>query len=75
MILPAASIRSGMLYQIGELEAIARAQGARLSHVKPHGALYNQAARNPELAGCIARAVRDFDPQLKLVGLAGSVLI
>jgi len=75
MKLSPASIRSGVQYQVGALEAIARAQGARLSHVKPHGALYNQAARDPELASCIARAVRDFDPQLKLVGLAGSALV
>jgi UPF0271 protein len=43
--------------------------------VKPHGALYNQAARDAELAGAIARAVRDFDPALALVGLAGSASI
>jgi len=75
MQLPPASIRSAILYQVGALEGIARAQGARLSHVKPHGALYNQAARDPALAACIARAVRDFDPALQLVGLARSALV
>lgn len=63
------------LYQIGALHAFAQAAGARLRHVKPHGALYNMAARDAKLAEAIARAVRDFDPTLRLVGLAGSVLV
>lgn len=64
-----------ILYQIGALAAIARAAGTRLHHVKPHGALYNMAARDRDLADAIARAVRDFDPDLILVGLAGSALV
>lgn len=75
MRLPPTSVRAGLLYQIGALDGIVRAEGAKLAHVKPHGALYNQAARDPELAQCIARAIRDFDPQLKVVGLAGSCLV
>lgn len=75
MHLPAQEIYSGMLYQIGALAAIAEAQGARLVHVKPHGALYNQAARDPKLADAIVAAVRDFDPALALFGLANSALI
>ena len=62
------------LYQIGALAAMARAAGARLHHVKPHGALYNMAARDRALADAIAAAVRDFDATLILVGLAGSEL-
>lgn len=62
------------LYQIGALAAFARAAGTRLRHVKPHGALYNTAARDAGLAGAIARATFDFDPGLVLVGLAGSEL-
>jgi len=62
------------LYQIGALAAIARAAGARLSHVKPHGALYNMAAKDRALADAIASAVGDFDRDLILVGLAGSEL-
>ena len=62
------------LYQVGALDAMARAAGARLSHVKPHGALYNMAAKDRELAEAIAAAVRDFDAALILVGLAGSAL-
>ena len=62
------------LYQIGALAAIACAAGARLRHVKPHGALYNMAAKDRALADAIAHAVRDFDAALILVGLAGSEL-
>lgn len=63
------------LYQIGALAGIARAAGAKLHHVKPHGALYNMAARDHALADAITRAIRDFDPDLILVGLAGSASI
>jgi UPF0271 protein len=62
------------LYQIGALAAMARAAGTRLRHVKPHGALYNMAAKDRVLADAIAGAVRDFDADLILVGLAGSEL-
>jgi UPF0271 protein len=62
------------LYQIGALAAMARAAGAGLRHVKPHGALYNMAAKDRVLADAIAAAVRDFDAALILVGLAGSEL-
>ncbi|MFC5473113.1 5-oxoprolinase subunit PxpA [Paraherbaspirillum soli] len=75
MQLPPQEIYSGVLYQIGALAAIAVAHGARLAHVKPHGALYNMAARDAKLADVIAAAVRDFDPTLALFGLAGSELI
>ncbi|HEU0196499.1 MAG TPA: 5-oxoprolinase subunit PxpA [Nevskiaceae bacterium] len=64
-----------VLYQISALAGFARAAGSHLAHVKPHGALYNQAARDPALADAIARAVADFDPRLVLFGLAGSALI
>jgi len=59
-------------YQIGALAAIAAAQGVRLAHVKPHGALYNMAARDAVIADAIARAVASVDASLKLFGLAGS---
>jgi UPF0271 protein len=62
------------LYQLGALAAIARAQGARVRHLKPHGALYNLAARERAIADAIAAATRDFDPELWLVGLSGSAL-
>jgi 5-oxoprolinase (ATP-hydrolysing) subunit A len=62
------------LYQIGALSAFVHAEKSRLVHVKPHGALYNMAAKDAVLADAIARAVRDFDAALILVGLAGSAL-
>jgi len=64
-----------VLYQMGALAAFCRTLGGRLSHVKAHGALYNMAAKDAELAASIAQAVRDFDPGLVLFGLAGSELI
>jgi 5-oxoprolinase (ATP-hydrolysing) subunit A len=62
------------LYQIGALHAFAHACGTHVAHVKPHGAMYNMAAKDRELSDAIARAVRDFDRKLILVGLAGSEL-
>ncbi|HKQ26733.1 MAG TPA: 5-oxoprolinase subunit PxpA [Burkholderiales bacterium] len=64
-----------VLYQIGAVAGFARSAGGRLSHVKPHGALYNMAAKDSALARAIAMAVKDFDPRLLLFGLAGSELI
>jgi len=75
MHLPPDDIIAGMLYQIGALAAITKAEGGRLAHVKPHGALYNQAVKEPELAAAICEAVRRFDPQLRFFGLAGSGMI
>ncbi|WER46117.1 5-oxoprolinase subunit PxpA [Cupriavidus sp. WKF15] len=69
------AVYADVLYQIGALAAMVRAQGGQLHHVKPHGALYNQAARDPALAGAIVRAVRDFDSDLVFFGLAGSKMI
>lgn len=63
-----------IVYQVGALAAFTRAAGSRLAHVKPHGALYNMAARDPMLADAIACAVRDVDPSLIVVGLSGSAL-
>lgn len=63
-----------VLYQIGALSAFVAAQGTALQHVKPHGALYNQAAADPVLAKAICEAVRDFNPNLYLYGLANSAL-
>ncbi len=63
------------LYQIGASAALAEAVGVRLNHVKPHGALYNMAARDRALADAIVQAVRDFDAGLVLFGLSGSQLI
>ncbi len=75
MSFSAQEAESLVLYQIGALAAFCRAEGAELRHVKPHGALYNQAATDRLLAGAIARAVKVFDPRLILIGLAGSAMI
>ncbi len=74
MQISAQEVHCIVLYQIGALAAFVRAAGGRLGHVKPHGALYNMAARDPSLADAIADAVRAFDDKLLLVGLAGSEL-
>lgn len=64
-----------VLYQLGALSAFLQVNGASLHHVKPHGALYNMAAKDPVLAKAIADAVYDFDGGLILYGLSGSELI
>ena len=61
--------------QIALVDRLAREQGVRLRHVKPHGALYNQSARDPDIAAAIAEAVQRYDPTLMLVGLSGSCSI
>lgn len=63
------------LYQIGALFGFAQAAGGKLHHVKPHGALYNMAAKDKSLARAIVNAVHDFDASLILYGLAGSEMI
>lgn len=73
--LPDQEVRALLLYQVAALDGIARARGVRLTHVKAHGALYNRAAKDARLARLVAEAVRDFDPRLRLVGLAGSLQI
>ncbi len=57
------------------LEKVAKSLNANLSHVKPHGALYNMSARDEKIAKAIACAVKDFNPQLSLMGLSGSYSI
>lgn len=72
---PAADIERDVREQILTLRGIAREQKMTLTHVKPHGALYNVAAVELGIASAIAQAVRQVDPALILVGLAGSRLI
>ena len=64
-----------IVYQVGALAGFARALGGNLSHVKPHGALYNMAVMDRKLANAIAEAVKDTDPNLILFGLAFSELV
>ena len=64
-----------VLWQLGALDAIARAEGVTLRHVKAHGALYNMAARDIALAEALAAAVAQFDRTLVFFGLAGSGML
>jgi 5-oxoprolinase (ATP-hydrolysing) subunit A len=75
MTLSPQAIAHAVTYQLGALEAFARIAGTRLAHVKPHGALYNLAARDEVTANAIAQAVAAYDPNLILVGLGGSALV
>jgi UPF0271 protein len=69
---PPAEVERDVLYQVGALAAFARSHGVELAHVKPHGALYNQAAVDPAIAEAVARGVARAGGELVLVGLAGS---
>ena len=64
-----------VLYQTGALQAFIRAQGGKLHHVKPHGAFYNQAAKDINLARAIAQAVKDVGDGVILYGLASSCFV
>jgi UPF0271 protein len=64
-----------VLYQIGAIKGFCDSLGGNLHHIKPHGALYNQAAKDKNLAKAISQAVFDLDKSLILYGLAGSFLI
>jgi UPF0271 protein len=64
-----------VVYQVGALAAFIKAEGGKMQHVKPHGALYNMAAKKKELAEAIAEAVYKVDPDLILFGLSGSELV
>lgn len=67
-------VETDVLYQAGALRAFVESRGGRLWHVKPHGALYDQAARDPSVAGAIARAVRRLGGGVTVVGLATSTI-
>ncbi|RYM04654.1 LamB/YcsF family protein [Sporolactobacillus sp. THM7-7] len=63
-----------VVYQLGALQAVAAAQGVRLNHVKPHGALYHMASTDEAIAEAVARAVADVDRRLLLFGMGGTRL-
>lgn len=71
----AATMHTMITAQLATIDTVAKACGATLHHVKPHGALYNMAAKDAALAKCIAQAVKDFDAGLIFYGLSGSVMI
>ena len=62
-------------YQLGALQAFCTAAGVRMQHVKPHGAMYNMAAKDRRLADAICQGIREIDPNLILLGLSGSCLL
>lgn len=68
-----AELAADVIYQIGALQALARAAGTTVDYVKPHGALYNTIATDRGQARAVAEAVHAADPNLLVLGLAGSV--
>ena len=71
MDVPPDELAAEVLYQMAALDGIARAEGGRISYVKPHGALYHRAARDPVQAGAIAAAITAYDRSLPLLTLPG----
>lgn len=70
-----AEAKAYLKYQIGALNAFCVSNGTKLAHVKPHGALYNMAAKDMNLALALAEAVYEVDPQLIFLGLSGSKML
>jgi UPF0271 protein len=68
-------IRQLIIEQVGPFLSYAATRGISVQHVKPHGALYNMAARDPDVAGAIANAIHELDPRLRVMALSGSQLI
>lgn len=63
------------LYQLGALDAFCRAQGVKMQHVKPHGALYNMAAKDYDFSVAICEAIKEFDDSLIVMALSGGELV
>ncbi|MFU2058064.1 5-oxoprolinase subunit PxpA [Avibacterium volantium] len=75
MQLPDEELKACLLYQLGAIKALCEAEAVPLAYVKPHGALYNQAAKDEALANLIGQTLKAFDPKLKLMGLSGSLML
>ncbi|MDQ0682496.1 UPF0271 protein [Streptomyces achromogenes] len=75
MDVPSAELAAEVAYQIGALEVFARAAGARVAYVKPHGALYNRVVHDEEQAGAVVEGVLLADAALPVLGLPGSRLL
>ena len=75
MEMPADAVEKLVLYQIGALEGFVRARGGALTHVKPHGALYHDAARSEEIAAAVASGIRRAGDSLTVVAQPGSLLL
>ena len=74
MAVSPAEAKAYVMYQLGALEGFCRAKGVRLQHVKPHGALYNMAAKDYELSRAICEAIYEFDKNLIVLALSGGEL-
>ncbi|MCK9794364.1 LamB/YcsF family protein [Isoptericola sp. 4D.3] len=72
MDVPSVELQADVVYQVGALQALAAAEGTRVTYVKPHGALYNTAAVDERVAADVAAAVAAADPSLVLLGLPGT---
>lgn len=75
MNLPDDELKACLLYQLGAMKALCDEQNVAMAYVKPHGALYNQAAKDSVLARLIAKTLKEFDPNLALMGLSGSLML
>lgn len=75
MALNAKEVRTLIIYQLGALNGFVKAYGGKLQHIKPHGALYNTAAKDYNISRAIAEAVYDLDPEIIFLGLANSMMI
>jgi UPF0271 protein len=75
MQLSPVKLYDSIIYQIGALDAFLKIQGAKLHHVKPHGALYNMAAKDAVMANTICKAINEYNAGLILYGLSGSELV
>lgn len=71
LAMTADELYAAVLYQLGALEAFLRLPGMTLHHVKPHGALHHRIVRDEQASDAVALAIRDFDPELPFVVLAG----
>lgn len=74
MVIPPAEVGAMVLYQVGALAAFARAEGQKIAHVKPHGAMYNMAVKDAAMADAIVAAVRKFDEETAILAPGGSEL-
>ena len=72
MKVSATELKAMVIYQIGALKAFCTAAGVPLQHVKPHGAMYNMAGKDPVMADAICEGIREVDPSLILLGQPGS---
>lgn len=75
MTLSPAEVQNLITYQLGALDAFCRSVGGKLQHVKPHGALYNMAAKSAELSRAICQGIYAFNSSLILLGLSGSEML